>query len=109
MLPRTLECVVKHTGDVETGRVHTVLCHGQLVAGTAHILKDAVKPLVQVGGHIIVDLGEVSYVDSMGLGTLVALKTSAVSHGNGTIEFAHLSERVQELIRFTHLTEILKA
>jgi anti-sigma B factor antagonist len=109
MESRTLECFVDQTGDIETGRVHTVLCKGQLVSSTGATLKETVKPLIDQGGRIIVDLGEVSYVDSMGLGTLVGLKASAIAHGYCSIEFNHLSDRVQQLLRLTHLTEMLKS
>jgi anti-anti-sigma factor len=106
MQQRTLECEVIKAGDHETGRVITVICHGQLVAGTAGKLKETMKPLIEDGGRIIIDFGDVSYVDSMGLGALVGIKVSAIAHGYCTVEFEHLSERIQELIKLTHLSDL---
>jgi anti-anti-sigma factor len=41
---------------------------------TAGELREIVKPLIPEGGTIMVDLTDVSFMDSMGLGTLVGLK-----------------------------------
>jgi anti-sigma B factor antagonist len=107
MQPRTLDCTVTHSGNAETGLIHKVSCHGQLVAGTAHTLKETVHPLIDMGGKIIVSLAEVSYVDSMGIGCLVGLRSAATAHGNCILEFENLSDRLQELLSFTHLTDII--
>ena len=53
---------------------HTILCHGKVVSETSAQVKEVVKPLIPLGGHIVLDLTDVSYVDSSGLGTLVGLK-----------------------------------
>jgi anti-sigma B factor antagonist len=100
-----LRCDVERTGD----RAVKVTCHGRLVAGTSNTLKEAVKPLIKEGGEIIVDLGDVEFVDSMGLGSLVGLKVSAIGAGYCTLEFKNLSQRVQELMKMTHLTDLFKS
>ena len=102
----TFQCEVEKSGDVATGRVARVICHGDLVNQTAGQLKDVVKPLIADGGQIILDFAGVSYVDSLGLGSLVGLKVSAIGKGFCTLEFEHLSPRVQELFRLTKLTEL---
>jgi anti-sigma B factor antagonist len=101
-----LQCEVVKTGDPDTGRVITVTCHGRLVAGTTDVIKDTVKPLIADGGRIILDFGDVEFVDSMGLGALVGLKVSAINAGYCTLEFKNLSKRIQELLRITNLTEL---
>jgi anti-sigma B factor antagonist len=109
MQPRTLEFVLQKTGDANTGNVFTLLCHGQLVIGTVAKLKEAIKPLLGEGGRIIVDLGEVLYVDSTGIGAMVGLKFAAAgATPPSKLEFCNLSYRVQELIRFTHLEPLLQ-
>jgi anti-anti-sigma factor len=72
---------VDKSGDPTTGRVTKVICHGSLVNQTASELKEVVKPLIVEGGRIILDFGDVSFVDSLGLGTLVGLKVSALHQG----------------------------
>ena len=106
METRTLHCDVEKTSDPVTGRVITVRCHGELIAGTSGTIKDTVKPLIAEGGHIILDFEDVSYVDSMGLGALVGLKVSALNAGYCRLEFVNLSKRIQELLRITNLTEL---
>jgi anti-anti-sigma factor len=101
-----LQCDVEKRGDATTGRVATVTCHGRLVVGTTDVLKEAVKPLIAEGGKIIVDVGDVQYVDSMGLGALVGLKVSAIGAGYCTLQFENLSKKVQELVSMTHLTDL---
>jgi anti-sigma B factor antagonist len=76
---------------------------------TSGELKDVVKPLIADGGRIILDLEDVNFVDSLGLGTLVGLKVSALHQGYCTLEFEHLTPRVQELLRITKLTEMFKS
>ena len=105
----SFECEVERSEGEKSGRTARVTCHGSLVNQTAGELKDAVKPLIEDGGRIIVDLGDVNYVDSLGLGTLVGLKVSAVNKGYCTLEFEHLTARVQELLRLTKLTELFKS
>jgi anti-sigma B factor antagonist len=100
-----LRCDVSRPAE----RVVVVTCHGRLVAGTSDTLKETVKPLIKEGGEIIVDLDDVEFVDSMGLGALVGLKVSAVGAGYCTLEFRNLSKRIQELVRMTHLSDLFKS
>jgi anti-sigma B factor antagonist len=104
-----LTCEVEKTGDAATGRVSRVTCHGRLVGGTADVIKETVKPLIADGGKIIVDVGDIQFVDSMGLGALVGLKISAIGAGYCTLQYENLSKRVQELVSMTHLTDLLKS
>ena len=104
-----LQCDVEKAGYPSTGRIITVTCHGRLVAGTTDVIKDTVKPLIADGGRIIVDLGDVEFVDSMGLGALVGLKVSAINAGYCTLELKSLSKRVQELLRLTNLTDLFRS
>jgi anti-anti-sigma factor len=89
--------------------VTRVICHGSLVNQTSGELKEAVKPLIAEGGRIILDFEDVSFVDSLGLGTLVGLKVSAINQGYCTLEFEHLTKRVQELLKITKLTEMFNS
>src|ERR1700761_3670812 len=109
-MPATPEAVfhyeVQKSGDDTTGPVTTILCHGRIVSETAAQVKELVKPLIPLGGHIVLDLTDVTYVDSSGLGTLVGLKVSALKEGYCRLELVNLSPRVKELLRLSNLTQL---
>jgi anti-anti-sigma factor len=65
--------------------------------------------LIADGGEITLDFKDVSFVDSLGLGTLVGLKVSALGKDDCSLEFEHLSPRVQELLRLTNLSEMFNS
>jgi anti-anti-sigma factor len=95
--------------DESVGPVTTIVCHGRVVSETAGQLKEAVKPLIPLGGRIVLDLTDVSYVDSSGLGTLVGLKVSALKEGYIKLELLNLSPRVKELLRLSNLTQLFSS
>jgi anti-anti-sigma factor len=97
---------VQKSGDETTGPITTILCHGKLVSETAGQVKEVVKPLIPLGGHIVLDLTDVSYLDSSGLGTLVGLKVSALKEGYCKLELVNLSPRVKELLRLSNLSQL---
>lgn len=86
--------------------VTTLKCHGRLVSDTAGQLKEVVKPMIPQGGRIVIDLGDVAYLDSSGLGALVGLKVSAVKEGYCRLELANMSPRIMELLRITNLAQM---
>jgi anti-sigma B factor antagonist len=76
---------------------------------TAGELREIVKPLIPKGGTIMVDLTDVNFMDSMGLGTLVGLKVSAINEGFCTLTLVNVGPRIQELLRLTHLTSLFSS
>src|ERR1700734_2410039 len=85
--------------DERGNKVTTIKCHGRLVSETADEVKELVKPLIPLGGRIVLDLSDVSNLDSSGLGALVGLKASAIKQGYCILELANLTPRVLELLR----------
>ena len=86
----------------------TIKCRGRLVSGNAKEIKELVKPMIDAGGRrIVIDCGELESVDSSGLGTLVGLKVSAINKGLVKLELVNLSARVAELLKLTHLGDLL--
>ena len=57
--------------------------------------------------RMVLNLGEISYIDSGGLGTLVALHTTAHNAG-GTIKLANLTRRVGDLLQVTKLLTVFE-
>ena len=102
--------VEKSKDNDESGnQVTTIKCHGELVNQTANTIKDVVRPLIPLGGRIVIDLGDVKHLDSSGLGALVGLKASAVKQGLCILELANLTPHVLELLRITHLTKMFSS
>ena len=97
---------VEKSEDEGAGPVTTIICHGRVVSETAGQLKELVKPLIPQGGRIVLDLTDVNYVDSSGLGSLVGLKVSALKEGYCKLELVNLSARVKELLRLSNLTQM---
>ncbi len=86
--------------------VLVVDCAGRIVFGDeSGYLRDTVKQSIQENKRIILNLGEINYIDSGGLGTLVALYTSASSVG-ASIKLASLTKRVGDLLQVTKLLTV---
>lgn len=95
--------------DQQGNKVTTVRCHGKLVSENSGEIKQAVKPLIPGGGRIIIDLGDLKYLDSSGLGALIGLKVSAINQGGCILQLANATPRVLDLLRLTGLEKLLSA
>ena len=83
-------------------------CHGQIVMGEeTAFLRQKTKDLLNKSRQIVLNLGEVSYIDSSGLGALVGLYTSARLVG-GEIKLAGLTRRVKDVLQITKLGSIFE-
>ena len=83
-------------------------CDGRIVFGEESAeLRDNVKALIAQNKKIVLNLGGVSYIDSGGLGTLVALYTTAHNSG-GSIKLCNLTQRVGDLLQVTKLLTIFE-
>jgi anti-sigma B factor antagonist len=81
-------------------------CSGRIVFGEeSTLLREKVKKALSENNRILLNLGDISYIDSGGLGTLVALRTSAQNAG-GTIKLASLTKRVGDLLQVTKLLTV---
>jgi anti-sigma B factor antagonist len=101
--------VNKSGPDSQGNKVTTVTCHGRLLSENSSELKELVKSLLPLGGRIVIDLSDVSHIDSSGLGALVGLKISAVKQGMVILQFVNMAPRVLELMRMTHVAELLSS
>lgn len=82
-------------------------CNGRIVFGEeTSLLRDEVKKAIADNiKRIVLNLGEVSYIDSGGLGTLVALHTTAHTAG-ASVKLANLTKRVGDLLQVTKLLTV---
>ncbi len=89
------------------GDATVVACTGKLTAGLTSILRDEVKALIPHTKKIVLDLTGLTQMDSMGLGTIVALYVSAKTSGT-TIILINLSPRIRDLFRITNVWSVLE-
>ena len=83
-------------------------CAGRIVFGEeTSELRDRVRGLIASGSRIVLNLGEVTYIDSGGLGTLVALYTTARNSG-ASVKLANLTKRVGDLLQVTKLLTVFE-
>jgi anti-sigma B factor antagonist len=85
-----------------------VHCGGRLISGTADRLKSYVKPLIVREGNVVLDLTDVTFMDSMGLGTIVTLWVSSKNAGCQFV-LINLSPRIRDLFTVTHLLSLFES
>src|SRR5689334_3978759 len=80
---------------------------GRLTGGEpVSLLKDAIRQQLDGGAaKFILNLGEVSYIDSSGLGELVAAYTS-IRNRNGDVKLLNLTARAKDLLQMTKLLTV---
>ena len=91
------------------GGVTIVDLSGRIVLGDGSAgLRDLVRDLAREGTKkILLNLRNVDYIDSSGLGELVSAFTSMRSAG-GVLKLLNLSKRVQALLQITKLSTVFE-
>jgi len=88
----------------EVARVTILDVRGRIVLGDEiHSLRDAVRGLVaDEKKKIILNLADVDYIDSSGVGELVGCYTT-VKNSGGELKLLNLSQKVQDVLHVTKL------
>jgi len=88
----------------QIGDVSVVDVAGRITLGEgSSALRDSVRDMVSKGQKkILLNLGEVSYIDSSGIGELVSAFTT-VTNGGGQLKLLNLTKRVKDLLQITKL------
>ncbi|WP_181350146.1 STAS domain-containing protein [Thalassobacillus sp. CUG 92003] len=96
------------TIDVNNKENHKIVyLMGEIDAFTAPKLKESLLPLTQVEEQLVeVDLQEVNYMDSTGLGVFISALKSTKEY-NSEMKLIHMQDRVYRLFKITGLTEIM--
>jgi len=95
--------------DLTTEKTKTetiVHCNGRITSDTAQSLKTTVKPLLSEGKTVVLDLANVNYMDSSGLGTVVGLYVSAKS-ASCELKLTNLNKLLKDLFSITRLGEVM--
>ena len=93
----------------DAGDVTVLQLTGRLVLETAESpLRPAIDALMQKGRNkIVLNISGVTYVDSMGLGLLVAKFVSLRNRG-GDLRFVHVTPRSMRLMAITNLSSVFE-
>ena len=90
----------------EVGRVTIVRCNGRIVAGSeSDSLRAHVVWLLRDRRSIVLHLGEVGFIDSSGLGTMVRALTST-RQARGDLKLCNVPENVRKVLEMTRLTAV---
>ena len=100
-----LSAKVRKVGDISI-----VDLNGKITLGeNTGILRDELRSLLAQGSkNIILNMAEVSYVDSAGLGELVGAYTTATNQG-GAVKLLNLQGKMKDLMQITKLHTIFPA
>jgi anti-sigma B factor antagonist len=101
----SVKATVRKTGDVTI-----VDLAGRITLGEGSgLVRSTIKDLVTGGQkNILVNLREVSYIDSAGLGELVGAYAT-VTHAGGSIKLLHPQAKVHDLLQVTKLYTVFVA
>ncbi|HLI03594.1 MAG TPA: STAS domain-containing protein [Terracidiphilus sp.] len=77
---------------------------GRITLGEGSVqLRDAIRDLIGKGQkNILLNLGDVSYIDSSGLGELVSAYTTAKNQG-ASVRLLNLTKKVKDVLQLTKL------
>lgn len=98
------------TKNRQVSDVTIVDLHGKITLGeNTGILRDELRSLLSQGKkHIVLNMQDVTYVDSAGLGELVGAYTTATNQG-GAVKLLHLQGKMKDLMQITKLHTIFPA
>jgi len=91
----------------EVDGVAVVALDGRIVLGEeSNALREKVKSLIAEGKKkVVLNMANITFIDSAGLGTLVAAHHSAKSQG-AALKLAHLGAKFQEVLQITKLLTV---
>jgi anti-sigma B factor antagonist len=99
--PLRLSLDTRRVGDVTIVR-----CNGRIVAGgESESLRAHVTWLLRDRRAIVLHLGEVEFIDSSGLGTIVRTLTST-RQARGELKLCNVPEHVRKVLELSHLTKL---
>ncbi len=94
----------------EVGGVSIIDLSGRITLGEgSEVLRDAVRDVLSNGQkNILLNLGEVNYIDSSGLGTLVSAYTTGANQG-AKVKLVNVQKKVGDLLQITKLYTVFES
>src|SRR5437763_14102313 len=96
------------TSNRQVNGVTIVDCSGRITLGEGSVmLKDTVRELLSKGQkRILLNLGDVNYIDSSGIGEMVSAFTTVRNQG-GELKLLNLTKKVHDLMKITKLDTVV--
>ncbi len=93
----------------QVGDVTVIDASGKITLGEgASTFRDAVRDLVAKGSKkLLLNLSNVTYIDSSGIGEMVSGFTTVTNHG-GNLKLLGLSKRIKDLLQITKLYTVFE-
>ena len=93
----------------KNGDVQILDCSGKITLGDGTmVVRNAVRDVLNKGGKkILLNLADVSYIDSSGVGELVSTYTTVANKG-GHLKLLRLSPKTRELLTMTKLLTVFQ-
>jgi anti-sigma B factor antagonist len=93
----------------DSGAVTVLDLSGKITLGEGDaLLKDKLHSLLHQGKkNVLLNLGQVQYVDSAGLGALVSAYTTVTREG-GRLKLANITKKLQDLLTITKLLTVFE-
>lgn len=91
------------------GDVHIVDCSGRITLGAGTMaVRNTVLDILNTGGRkIVLNLANVNYIDSPGVGELVSSYTTVFNQG-GQLKLLSLTKKIQEVLAITKLMTVFQ-
>jgi anti-sigma B factor antagonist len=98
-----------HATHRDAGRVTVVDLSGRITLGEGSaLLRKTIRALLDEERHqLLLNLGDVDYIDSSGIGELVSAFT-AVKSRNGDMKLLNLTKKVRDLLQITKLFTVFE-
>jgi|SRR5579864_326146 len=80
---------------------------GRITASTTQELQTTIRSLIPGAKRIVLDLSQINYIDSSGLGALVSVYLSA-SKAQCELEMANPKQRIRDLFKLSKLATVFE-
>jgi len=80
---------------------------GRITAATSAQLQSTIRGLIPGSKRVVLDLRDVHYIDSSGIGALVSVHLAA-SKAQCALELTNIQPRIRDLFELTRLTTVFE-
>ena len=85
-----------------------VICRGKLTSDIAVEFKQEVRALISQTKRVVLDLNEVGFIDSSGLGAIIGVYVTA-KKANCELQLINLSKKVRDLLGMTNILSVFES